>query len=173
MCGKETFCVFPIVGNLSFSAVMIVLQSVVQRGAYYKDFDNWLCICPSIGPWKRGCWDSGFKFQTGMGFRIQISNRVGFRIQISVVEVSIPISLLRIEDTLLQMTKVSSILKRFMGFTFQGYFLGFKFQSGWDSGFKFQMGGIQDSNSGALSITQAKFLLLFSSKSALDYSISI
>ena len=33
-----------------------------------------------------------------------------------------------------------------MGFKFQGSFLGFIFQSGWDSGFKFQMGGIQDSN---------------------------
>ncbi len=35
-----------------------------------------------VGPWKRGVWDSGFKFQTDMGFRIQISNRAGFRIQI-------------------------------------------------------------------------------------------
>ncbi len=39
---------------------------------------------PNIRAWKRGVWDSGFKFQTGMGFRIQISNRAGFRIQISV-----------------------------------------------------------------------------------------
>ncbi len=72
-----------------------------------------------IGPWKRGVWDSGFKFQTGPGFRIQISNRAGFRIQISVEAVT---------------------------FKFQGCLLGFIFQNGWDSGFKFQKGGIQDSN---------------------------
>ena len=35
---------------------------------------------------EEGVWDSGFKFQTGTGFRIQISNRVGFRIQISVCQ---------------------------------------------------------------------------------------
>ena len=40
----------------------------------------------TVGPWKRGVWDSGFKFQTGTGFRIQISNRAGFRIQISVCQ---------------------------------------------------------------------------------------
>ncbi len=33
-----------------------------------------------------------------------------------------------------------------LGFKFQSYFLGFNFQTAWDSGFKFQMGGIQDSN---------------------------
>ncbi len=36
--------------------------------------------------------------------------------------------------------------EKFMGFKFQGYFLGLIFQSSWDSGLKFQMGGIQDSN---------------------------
>ena len=36
----------------------------------------------------------------------------------------------------------------FLGFKFQSYFLGFKFERGRDSGFKFQIGGIQDSDLG-------------------------
>ncbi len=45
-----------------------------------------------LGSWKRGVWDSGFKFQTDMGFRIQISNRAGFGIQISIEEVTFIVS---------------------------------------------------------------------------------
>ncbi len=33
-----------------------------------------------------------------------------------------------------------------MGLKFQGSFLGFIFQKGWDFGFKFQMDKVQDSN---------------------------
>ncbi len=36
----------------------------------------------------------------------------------------------------------------FLGFKFQSNFLGFIFQNGPDSGFKFQIGGIQDSDLG-------------------------
>ena len=36
----------------------------------------------------------------------------------------------------------------FLGFKFQSNFLGFIFQNGLDSGFKFQIGGIQDSDLG-------------------------
>ncbi len=87
------------------------------------------------GPGRGGVWDSGFKFQTGTGFRIQISNRAGFRSQISFSQYR-------------DLIMVDSTMKRCMGmgFKFQGSFVGFIFQSGWDSGFKFQMGGIQDSN---------------------------
>ncbi len=45
-------------------------------------------VMSEIGPWKMGVWDSGFKFQTGMEFGVQISNSVGFKIQISVEEVT-------------------------------------------------------------------------------------
>ncbi len=36
--------------------------------------------------------------------------------------------------------------KLFLGFKFQSYFLGLDFQTACDSGFRFQMGGIQDLN---------------------------
>ena len=79
-----------------------------------------------IGPCKGGgVRDSGFKFQTGQGFRIQISKWVRFRIQIS-----------------------KWVRFRILGFRFQSYFLGFKFKRGRDSGLKFQIGGIQDSDLG-------------------------
>ena len=69
---------------------------------------------------KGGSRDYGFKFQTDQGFWIQISKRARFRIQIL----------------------------NFLGFKFQSNFLGFIFQNGLDSGFKFQIGGIQDSDLG-------------------------
>ncbi len=58
----------------------------------------------------------------GLGFRIQISNRPRIQITDEVV------------------------IFRLLGFKFQCHFLGSIFQIGWDSGFRFQMAGIQDSN---------------------------
>ncbi len=73
---------------------------------------------------------SGFKFQTDQGFWIQISKRARFRIQIS------------------KRARFKIQISNFLGFKFQSNFLGFIFQSGLDSGFRFQIGGIQDSDLG-------------------------
>ncbi len=70
--------------------------------------------------------------ERGLGFRVQISNRHG--IQDSDFKQG------GIQDSDFSLPVCCALR------AFQGSFVGFIFQSGWDSGFKFQMGGIQDSN---------------------------
>ncbi len=88
-------------------------------------FVHWLHNIPSIirnhlkGPGRGGSGSQDSNFKQG---RIQES---GFRFQLKRSH-----------------SQVKFQLYRFVGFNFQGYFLGFIFQSGSDSGFKFQLGGI-------------------------------
>ena len=48
----------------------------------------------------------------------------------------------------LELPLIQSTFLNFLGFKFQSNFLGFIFQNGLDSGFKIQIGGIQDSDLG-------------------------
>ena len=48
----------------------------------------------------------------------------------------------------LELPRIQARFFNFLGFKFQSNFLGFIFQWGLDSGFKFQIGGILDSDLG-------------------------
>ncbi len=95
-----------------------------------------------IGACKGGSRDSGFKFQTDQGFWIRFSKGARFWIHISKwVGFWIQISTLG----------PRAIKVHFLTFrnsNFKAIYLGFIFQNGLESGFKFQIGGIQDSDLG-------------------------